>query len=97
MPLHALELASKAGGERWRNGAWMNLFDLVLLQERNYYGVLAYQNECAQALIRAGNRWAVNPQLELIDNLGKLTGEDNVELDKTIISYRNHNVFCFCS
>jgi hypothetical protein len=26
----------------------------------------------------------MNPQLELIDALGKLTGEDNVELDKTI-------------
>ena len=57
----------------------------------------SFQNECAQALIRAGNRWAVNPQLELIDNLGKLTGEDKVELDKTIVLlYRKSIVFCLC-
>ena len=37
-------------------------------------------NGQAQVRIRAGNRWAVTPQWELIDLLGKLTGEDNVEL-----------------
>ncbi len=40
----------------------------------------SYQNDQAQARIRAGNRWAVTPQLELIDQLGRLTGEGNVEL-----------------
>ncbi len=40
----------------------------------------SYRNGKAQARIRAGNRWAVTPQLELIDQLGQLTGEGNVEL-----------------
>ncbi|MFK7891460.1 MAG: OB-fold nucleic acid binding domain-containing protein, partial [Granulosicoccus sp.] len=40
----------------------------------------SYCNGHAEARIRAGSRWAVTPQWELIDSLGKLTGTDNIEL-----------------
>ena len=40
----------------------------------------SYRNGDAEARIRAGNRWAVTPQLELLANLHQLTGKDNVEL-----------------
>jgi DNA polymerase-3 subunit alpha len=40
----------------------------------------SYSNGQAEVRIRAGNRWAVTPQWELIDHLGKLTGQENVEL-----------------
>ena len=40
----------------------------------------SFSNETAQARIRAGNRWAVTPGLELLENLGELTGKGNVEL-----------------
>jgi DNA polymerase-3 subunit alpha len=40
----------------------------------------SYSNGTAEARIRAGNRWAVTPQLELLTHLHELTGKGNVEL-----------------
>jgi len=39
-----------------------------------------YDNGQARARIRAGNRWAVNPRHELIDELDRLEGVGGVEL-----------------
>ena len=40
----------------------------------------SYTNGKACARIRAGNRWAVTPGLELLTDLNELTGKGNVEL-----------------
>jgi len=40
----------------------------------------SYRNASAEARIRAGNRWAVTPRLELLSDLDELTGSGNVEL-----------------
>ena len=77
----ARRLVIRLNGERWQNGALDELISTLSHYKSGTIPVcFNYQNESAQARIRAGNRWAVNPHLELIDNLGKLTGEENVEL-----------------
>jgi hypothetical protein len=56
MPSHALKLASKAGGERWQNGALDELIPTLPHCKSGTIPVrFTYQDECAQALIRAGN------------------------------------------
>jgi len=77
----ARQLLIKLDGDQWRNGA---LDELITTLSNYKSGTIpvwfSYQNGAARARVRAGNRWAVNPQMELIDHLGKLTGEENVEL-----------------
>jgi len=77
----ARQLLINIDGDQWRDGG----LDEIISTLSNYKsGTIPvwfnFRNSSAKARIRAGNRWAVNPQLELIDNLGKLTGEGNVEL-----------------
>jgi DNA polymerase-3 subunit alpha len=77
----ARQLLINIDGEQWRDGG----LDEIISTLANYKsGTIPvwfnFRNSSASARIRAGNRWAVNPQLELIDHLGKLTGEGNVEL-----------------
>ncbi|MFK8079342.1 MAG: DNA polymerase III subunit alpha [Granulosicoccus sp.] len=61
-----------------------NLDDLISTLSNYKSGTIpvwfSYRNAQAEARIRAGNRWAVTPQLELMTHLHQLTGEDNVEL-----------------
>ncbi|MFK7856001.1 MAG: DNA polymerase III subunit alpha [Granulosicoccus sp.] len=77
----ARQLLIRLNGDRWRNGALDELISTLSHFKSGTVPVcFSYENEQAQARIRAGNRWAVTPQLELIDNLGKLTGDENVEL-----------------
>jgi DNA polymerase-3 subunit alpha len=77
----ARQLLINIDGEQWRDGR----LDEIISTLSNYKsGTIPvwfnFRNNSARARIRAGNRWAVNPQLELLDHLGKLTGEGNVEL-----------------
>jgi len=77
----ARQLLIQLEGERWQNGALDELINTLSNYKSGTTPVwFNYDNGAAQARIRAGNRWAVNPQLELIDHLGKLTGEGNVQL-----------------
>lgn len=77
----ARQLVIRLNGDRWHNGALDELISTLSHYKSGTIPVcFNYQNGHAQARIRAGNRWAVTPQMELIDNLGKLTGEGNVEL-----------------
>jgi DNA polymerase III subunit alpha len=77
----ARQLLITLNSEQWQES---DLDELISTLSHYKSGTIpvwfSYQNAHAQAKIRAGNRWAVNPQLELIDHLGKLTGEGNVEL-----------------
>jgi DNA polymerase-3 subunit alpha len=77
----ARQLLIRLDGDQWCNGALDELIDTLSNYRSGTTPVwFSYRNGKAQARIRAGNRWAVNPQLELIDHLGRLTGEGNVEL-----------------
>ena len=77
----ARQLLINIDGKVWPDGAMDELVNTLSNYKSGTIPVwFNYQNGAAQARIRAGNRWAVNPQLELIDHLGKLTGEGNVEL-----------------
>ncbi len=77
----ARQLLINIDGKQWPDSAMDELVDALSNYKSGTIPVwFNYQNGNAQARIRAGNRWAVNPQLELIDHLGKLTGEGNVEL-----------------
>ncbi len=77
----ARQLLIKLDGDQWRNGA---LDELITTLSNYKSGTIpvwfSYQNGAARARVRAGNRWAVNPQVDLLDHIGKLTGEENVEL-----------------
>lgn len=77
----ARQLLIRLDGEQWRQQGLDALIDTLSDYRSGTVPVwFSYRNGSAQARIRAGNRWAVKPQVELLDNLGKLTGEDNVHL-----------------
>ena len=77
----ARQLLIRLDGDQWREGALDELISTLAHYKSGTIPVwFSYQNGEAQVRIRAGNRWAVTPQLELIDHLGRLTGEGNVEL-----------------
>ncbi|MFK8077185.1 MAG: OB-fold nucleic acid binding domain-containing protein, partial [Granulosicoccus sp.] len=77
----ARQLLINIDGKQWPDSAMDELVNALSNYKSGTIPVwFNYRNGNAQARIRAGNRWAVNPQLELIDHLGKLTGEGNVEL-----------------
>ncbi|NND92244.1 MAG: DNA polymerase III subunit alpha [Granulosicoccus sp.] len=77
----ARQLLIRLNGQNCRNDALDELISTLSDYKSGTIPVwFSYQNGQAQARIRAGNRWAVNPQLELLAHLGRLTGEDNVEL-----------------
>lgn len=77
----ARQLLIKLDGTQWPSGSMDELVSALTPFKSGTIPVwFSYQNGQAQARIRAGNRWAVNPNLELINKLGKITGEGNVEL-----------------
>jgi len=77
----ARQLLIRLDGDQWREGALDELISTLAHYKSGTIPVwFSYQNGEAQVRIRAGNRWAVTPQLELIDHLGRLTGKGNVEL-----------------
>jgi hypothetical protein len=55
--------------------------DLASLQERHYSGVFHLPERMCSGTDPHGESLGREPQLELINNLGKLTGVDNVELE----------------
>lgn len=77
----ARQLLIKLEARHWRERGLDEL--IATLSEYNSGTTpvwFSFSNDTAQARIRAGNRWAVTPQLELLADLGQLTGEDNVQL-----------------
>ena len=77
----ARQLLIRLDSDQWRE---KGLDELIATLSDYKSGTIpvwfSYRNGDAEARIRAGNRWAVTPQLELLANLHQLTGKDNVEL-----------------
>jgi len=77
----ARQLLIKLDAEKWPENGLDELIDTLSNYKSGTIPVwFSYRNANAEARIRAGNRWAVTPQLELLDHLQSLTGEENVEL-----------------
>ncbi|MBX2883001.1 MAG: DNA polymerase III subunit alpha [Granulosicoccus sp.] len=77
----ARQLLIRLDKERWREGELDVLINALSDHTSGTTPVwFSYQNGQAEARIRAGNRWAVTPRGELINHLGELTGEENIEL-----------------
>ena len=77
----ARQLLIRLNSEHWRE---RGLDELIATLSSHKSGTIpvwfSYSNGEACANIRAGNRWAITPRLELLAHLGELTGNDNVEL-----------------
>ncbi|MFK7862489.1 MAG: DNA polymerase III subunit alpha [Granulosicoccus sp.] len=77
----ARQLLIRLDADQWRES---NLDELIATLSDYKSGTIpvwfCYRNADAEARIRAGNRWAVTPQMELMTHLHQLTGEGNVEL-----------------
>ena len=77
----ARQLLIRLHSEHCQNGTLEELVNALTPYKRGTIPVFFnYQNAHARARIRAGDRWAVNPQPELIADLARLTGAENVEL-----------------
>ena len=77
----ARQLLIKLDAEKWPENGLDELIDTLSNYKSGTIPVwFSYRNANAEARIRAGNRWAVTPQLELLDHLQSLTGKENVEL-----------------
>ena len=77
----ARQLLIRLNADQWPD---KNLDQLISTLSNYKSGTIpvwfSFRNANAEARIRAGNRWAITPQLELMAHLHKLTGEENVEL-----------------
>jgi len=77
----ARQLLIKLDATQWREQQLDQLINTLADYKSGTTPVwFSFSNGKAEARIRAGNRWAVTPQLELLANLDELTGKGNVEL-----------------
>lgn len=77
----ARRLLIRLEAEKWADRGLDKLIDTLATCKSGTIPVwFSFTNGHAEASIKAGNRWAVTPRLELLSQLGELTGEGNVEL-----------------
>lgn len=77
----ARQLLIRLEADQWRDRSLDDLINTLSGYKSGTTPVwFSFRNGDAEARIRAGNRWAVTPQLELLANLSELTGSGNVEL-----------------